>query len=88
MKLKLLKKTESNVRIQLKGEGHTFCNLIRRELWEQKETDAAGYQIEHSLVSEPKIFIDSKKPKKALEGAISSLKKKTKELKSLFAKLK
>mgnify|MGYP001571063930 FL=1 len=87
MELKLKRNDEKGVLIEIAGEDHTFCNALRKELWDH-DVDAAGYAIEHSLTTSPVLIVKAKNPAKALENAAESLRKKTKELKSLFSKVK
>ncbi|MDO8555749.1 MAG: DNA-directed RNA polymerase subunit L [Nanoarchaeota archaeon] len=72
--------------LEIKGEDHTFCNALRRELWETKAVDSAGYTIAHSLTTSPVFVIKAKDPKKALEKAAEHLQETFKELKQLFKK--
>ena len=88
MELNIIEKTKNKLKLEIKGEGHTFCNALRKELWNDKHLKAAGYTIEHSLVSEPTIVIETtgEDPKKVLIAAVNGLKKKNKELKDKFKK--
>ena len=72
--------------LEIKGEDHTFCNALRRELWETGAVESAGYTIAHSLTTSPVFVIKAKDPKKALEKATSNLQETFKELKQLFKK--
>ncbi|MBN2423307.1 DNA-directed RNA polymerase subunit L [Candidatus Woesearchaeota archaeon] len=68
---------------ELKGEDHTFCNILREELWNDKSVKVAAYNISHPLIGIPKFIVetDSKKsPKKALKDAVARLKKKNNDL--------
>jgi len=78
MKLKVLKKGKNKLKIEIIGEGHTFCNSLRKELWNDKDVTVAGYNIEHPLVSNPVLTLETgkKDPKKVLEAAIKRLKNK------------
>jgi len=81
MEIEVLDSSKNSIRFRLKGEGHTFCNLLRKELWNDKDVRVAGYKIEHTLESAP-IFIletESKDAKKALLDGTSRLKKLIKE---------
>lgn len=89
MEIEVLKSSKNSLSFKVKGETHTLCNLLRKELWNDKTTKAAGYRIEHSLESEP-IFVletDGKDPKKSLQEAVNRLKKQMKEASSLLTKL-
>ena len=83
MEINFLEEAKNKIVFELKGEDHTFCNILREELWNDSSVKVAAYNISHPLIGVPKFFLetDSKKnPKKALKDAISRLKKKNDEL--------
>ncbi len=89
MELKVLEHSKNKLKIEMKGEDHTFCNALKEELWNDKDVKAAGYFIENPIMTQPVFIIESSgEPKKALAEAIERLQKQNKELKSLFGKLK
>ena len=90
MEITPIESTKNKLKLEIKGEDHTFVNSLRKELWNDKAVKAAGYQIEHTQTTNPVLILETKdkSPKKVLEGAVSRLKKQTKELFSLFKKLK
>ena len=88
MELKLIEEDKEKLKIEIKGEGHTFCNLLRDELWNDKSVKAAGYAIEHALMGEPRLLIEASNPVKALQGAIDRLRKKNDEFRSMVKELK
>jgi len=65
MKLKKLEKTKDKLVVEVQGEDHTLLNLLRENAW-KKQADQASYIIEHPYLSDPKIIIRSKDPKKIL----------------------
>lgn len=85
MELNLIDKSKNRLKFEIIGEGHTLCNAIRRELWNDKDVEVAGYNIEHSLVGNPVFIVESKKDaKSALIDAVERLKKRNKEFKDKF----
>lgn len=84
MEINILEDKKKRFVFELKGEGHTLCNALREELWNDKTVKVSAYNISHPLLKVPKFIIetDGKAPKKALKDAISRLKKKN----SLFKK--
>ena len=88
MEVKLIKKKENQAIVEVKGADHTIVNAIRRELWQDEKVDAAGYTIEHSLISQPRLIVNARNPKKALMDAAERLHKQNKEMETLFKKLK
>jgi DNA-directed RNA polymerase subunit L len=69
MKIKILKQTENELKIEIEGAGHGVCNLLQKKLLENKKVDQAGYDVPHPLASNPVIYVRMKgtaKPKEAL----------------------
>ena len=88
MEVKVLEKDKGKLKLEVIGEDHTLMNALRKELWNDKDTEIAGYKIEHSLVGNPILIVEHKKDaKKALLDAVERLKKKNKEFKSKISKL-
>ncbi len=85
MKVKVLKKTGNELKIELEGSGHGFCNLLQKKLLEDKSVDMAGYDIPHPLASNPVIYVRMKgeaKPEVALRRAAE----KAREANEVFSK--
>ena len=69
MKVKILKQTDNELKIEIEGAGHGICNLLQKKLLENKNVDQAGYDVPHPLASSPVIYVRMKgkaKPKDAL----------------------
>jgi DNA-directed RNA polymerase subunit L len=89
MELNILEDKKRRLVFELKGEGHTLCNALREELWNDKSVAAAAYNINHPLVGVATFIVETdteKEPRKALNDAISRLKKKNSELKTQITK--
>lgn len=72
MKVKVLKKTADELKIEVEGAEHGLCNLLQKKLLEDKNVDMAGYDVPHPLVSNPVIYVRMKgtaKPENALKKA-------------------
>ena len=72
MKVKVLKKTPHELKIEIEGSGHGLCNLLQKRLLEDKSVDFAGYDVPHPLASNPVIYVRMKgaaKPEEALRKA-------------------
>ena len=88
MEIEVLDKEKGKLRIKVIGEDHTLLNALRKELWSDKDTEVAGYKIEHSLIGDPILVVEHKKDaKKALLDAVDRLKKKNTDFKSKTSKL-
>ncbi len=81
MELNILSKSKDKLNFELKGEDHTFCNILRKELWNDPTTKSTGYSMETGLTDILKFTIETKgkTPKKALLDAINRLNKKAEE---------
>lgn len=79
MKVNILKSDKNSIKVELVGEDHTFANALRKELWNNSGVKLAGYNVEHPLVSNPVLVVDSdgkQDPKKILLKAVEDLRKK------------
>lgn len=77
MNVKILKKSENELKIEIQGASHGLCNLIQKRLLENKHVDFAGYDVPHPLASSPIIYLrmkGSNKPEDALIEAIERVK--------------
>jgi len=85
MKVKVLKKSADELKIDVEGAGHTLCNLLQKQLLEEENVDMAGYDIPHPLAPNTIIYVRSKgkaKPEQILKSAIE----KTREMNKEFGK--
>ena len=89
MELKVLEYTKDKLKFNILGEDHTFSNILRKELWNDKNVEKAGYSLEHALVTSTKFFLetDGKDPKEVMEKAVVRLKKLNESLLTNIKKL-
>ncbi|MBS3171384.1 DNA-directed RNA polymerase subunit L [Candidatus Woesearchaeota archaeon] len=89
MELRVLEYTGKKLKFQILGEDHTFANILRKELWQDKNTKLAGYNLEHSLITAPNFVLetDGKDAKDVMEKAIQRLKKLNENLLTNLKKL-
>lgn len=69
MTIKVLKKEGNELKIEVEGASHGFCNLLQKKLLENPKVDLAGYDVPHPLASSPVIYVKMKgntKPENAL----------------------
>lgn len=89
MKIRVLKKTANELKIEIEGEGHTFCNALQKILLEDEAIEMAGYNISHPLTSSPVIYVrtkGTKKPETAIKEAVKKVRKRNKEFRKTFEK--
>ncbi|MFP3984893.1 MAG: DNA-directed RNA polymerase subunit L [Candidatus Bathyarchaeia archaeon] len=78
MKVKILNKAKNELKVEIDGESHTFCNVVQKALLKDERTDLAGYNLSHPLTSNPVIYLRTKKqskPKNVLKKAVQSVQK-------------
>lgn len=76
MKIKILTKSENELKIEIEGGSHGICNLLAKRLLEDKTVEFAGYDVPHPLASNPIIYIRMKgaaKPEDALVKAVEKV---------------
>ncbi len=76
MKIKVLTKSENELKIEIEGSSHGLCNLLAKRLLEDKKVDFAGYDVPHPLASSPIIYLRTKgnnKPEDALIEATAKV---------------
>jgi len=91
MELDIIEQSKNKLKFKIEDEDHTFCNILRKELWEDQHIKVAGYNIEHPLLGYPLFIVETdgkESSKKALANAITRLKSKNKELKAQIQKIK
>lgn len=89
MEFKIIEESKNKLIFQLKGETHTFCNLLKEELQKVKGVSIATYKIDHPLIGVPEFYLETKgvDPKKALKEALKSMKKDAQDFKKEAGKL-
>jgi len=82
MKIRTLKKTKNELKIEVEDMGHTICNLLQKKLVENAHVDLAGYDVPHPLASNSIIYVRTKgsvKPEDALLEAVEKVREINKE---------
>ncbi len=85
-----VKKIESNdkeIQLEVKGEGHSFCNALQNFLLKDPAIEFSGYNITHPLVGEPIFNIRTKgkkRPEQSAVDAATALQKELEEIKTTF----
>ena len=89
MEFKVVEESKSKLVFELKGETHTFCNILKDELRNLKGVVLATYRIDHPLVGVPQFLLETKgiEPRKALKDALKIVKKKAAEFSKEVKKL-
>ncbi len=89
MEVRVLERKPNELKIEIVGEGHTFCNLLGSTLLEDEKVEFAGYDISHPLVSSPIITLRTKgkeKPEDVLKRAAEKILQKGRDIREEFNK--
>lgn len=89
MELEVLQKEKNKLEIVLKGETHTFANLLRKALKEDAHVRVAAYKVDHPLLDKerPVLFLETDgktTPKKALMKAAKNIRERMDEFGQKF----
>lgn len=72
MELKVVEQKEGKLVLEVGGESHTLLNLLRELCWKEG-AEQVSYMVEHPYMSQPKLIIYGKNPKKILQAAAQRL---------------
>jgi DNA-directed RNA polymerase subunit L len=89
VEVKIISRTKTELKIELIGEDHTFCNLLQTTLLNDKNVEIAGYDQPHPLIRSSIIYLRTKRevaPEKVLLNALENLKAINKEFDDKFSK--
>jgi len=89
MEMKILEEKKGRLYVEIPGAGHTVCNAIKEELHADDKVKIATYSIRHPEISNPKMIVETDSgtdPRKAIQAAISRLKKSADKFKKDFNK--
>jgi DNA-directed RNA polymerase subunit L len=89
LKINVLKKTKNELKFEIEGEGHTFCNLLQHALLEDKSVEMAGYDVPHPLVGIPIFQVrirEGRSPERAILKAVERIGQDSNEFLKEFEK--
>lgn len=89
MEINVIEEKKNRISFEIKGQGNTFCNILKDELWNDKHVTVATYTIKHPLIGIPFMIVetDSKEsPRKALASAAERIANNADKLKKQFKK--
>ncbi len=85
MKIKVLKKTANELKIEVEGEGHSLLNLLQKSLLEDENIEMAGYDVPHPLIDRAILYVQTKE-KQNPEDVINEATKKVQDFSKDFQK--
>lgn len=88
MEVKIIEMDENFVKLSIKGEDHTFLNILQHNLLQDDDVEVAKYTISHPLIGIPEIYVrtKSKNPIDALKEANERTAQQCDELISMIKK--
>jgi len=89
MKIRILDKTKNELKIEIEGEGYTFCNVLQKALLEDDTIEIASYDIPHPLISNPIVYVRTKgrrHPETALKDAAKKIRQQGQDFRKTFKK--
>ncbi len=83
MEINIIEEKKNKLVFEIRGEDHTFSNMLRKELWNDEHVKASAYNIDHPLVGQPKFVLqtDGEDPRKVLQAAAKRIEKQFTKLK-------
>ncbi|RJQ21840.1 DNA-directed RNA polymerase subunit L [Candidatus Woesearchaeota archaeon] len=90
MDIHIIEEKKNKIVFELKGEGHTLSNAVRKELSNDEHVKGAAYTIEHPLIEVPRFIVetDGAEPRKVLAAAAKRVAKDAEKIKSEAKELK
>jgi DNA-directed RNA polymerase subunit L len=89
LEVKKMDTSDEEIQLEVKGEGHTFCNALQNFLLKDPAIEFSGYKITHPLVGEPILNIRTnrkKRPEQSAMDAATALQKELEEIQTTFMK--
>lgn len=87
MEINIIENKKDKIVVEIKGEDHTFCNILVKTLQQNANIKAAAYKIEHPLRRVPRLLVETNgsiSAKKALLDAASAIGKDADKFKKGF----
>ncbi|MHA1216276.1 MAG: DNA-directed RNA polymerase subunit L [Candidatus Thorarchaeota archaeon] len=86
MEPRVLESSRYELKIEIVGEGHSFCNLLRKTLLEEPAVEFAGYSIDHPLLANPVFTLRTKRRQAnvVLREALERMLARTEEFRKKF----
>lgn len=85
MKIKVLKQTDNELKLEIEGEGHSLLNLLQKALLEDDNIAMAGYDVPHPLFDRGVLYVQTK-DKQNPEDVLKEAAKKVQDLNKDFNK--
>ena len=89
MEIQILEEGKTKLKFKIVGQTHTLCNLLRKELFNDKAVEFAGYNVEHPLIGEAVFTVSTTKkdPAKAVKDAVDRIREQLSDFEAQAKKL-
>ncbi|MDD6285910.1 MAG: DNA-directed RNA polymerase subunit L [Methanosphaera sp.] len=81
--MKVIEEQPEKLVLEITGETHTICNILRKRLMSQDEVKAAAYDITHPLIGQPEFEVHSPNPRESIVTASEEIKKEAQDFKQV-----
>ena len=88
MEIKIIEDKKDKLIFELIGGDHALCTVLKEELGKDSNVKAATYRVDHPLMSNPRILVETEgsDPRQAINNAIKKLQKTAETLSKEFKK--
>jgi DNA-directed RNA polymerase subunit L len=88
MELKLIKKSDKELELEIIGEKQTLLNSLKEKLLQDENVDYAEWIIDHPMISKPRLYlrVNKEDPLDILKKMLAELRKETKSFRLTFNK--
>jgi DNA-directed RNA polymerase subunit L len=89
MKIKVLKRTDNELKLEIEGEGHSLLNLLQKALLEDDNIAMAGYDVPHPLFDRGILYVqtkDKQNPEDVIKEAVKKVQTLNKDFDKSFKK--
>jgi len=89
MEVQILEEENTKLKFKIIGETYTLCALLKKELFNDKSVEFAGFNVEHPLIKEALFTVSTtkKNAKKAVNDAIARIKENLSDFESEVKKI-
>ena len=90
MDIKIIEESKNKLVFEIEGAGHSLCNLLVKEMWNDEAVKNVAYRIDHPLKGIPTILLETMQGKdelkKVVDNAIKRLRKSNDKFREAFLK--
>ncbi|MCX8175965.1 MAG: DNA-directed RNA polymerase subunit L [Candidatus Bathyarchaeota archaeon] len=72
MNITLIKKTDKELKFEVKGESSTLLNVLQKNLLEDEDVEIVGWTSPHRLIGSPVFYVKTKGKKSPIEAIIKA----------------